>query len=158
VAIWWKEWKTSSTWSYVLTLLGMFLAGVLVELIRRLNMSAHRRYMVSKNEFESWTLSHRLGAKAIRALLHLAHITVGYLVMLAVMSYNVGVFVAVMLGFGVGFFLLAENHLPADHPSGMFKKRAILNGDCVTGEMDSQDFGNSVNDETPLLEDATGFH
>merc|ERR1712023_88335 len=109
VSILWSDWTTTSTWSYVVTLIGMFLAGVLVELLRRLNTWAHRRYMVSSTEYAKWTVGAKLGAKLIRSSLHLAHVTVGYLVMLIVMSYNLGLFCAVMAGFGVGYFVLAEN-------------------------------------------------
>lgn len=49
----------------------------------------------------------------VRAVVHMLHVFVAYMVMLVVMSYNVGLFVSIMLGFGVGHFVFAPTHRPA---------------------------------------------
>ena len=151
VSILWSDWTTTSTWSYVVTLIGMFLAGVLVELLRRLNTWAHRRYMVSSTEYAKWTVGAKLGAKLIRSSLHLAHVTVGYLVMLIVMSYNLGLFCAVMAGFGVGYFVLAENcTAPAKQFVVGTRKKGCDGGDSLVVQQEEEEY-------TPLL-DSTGCH
>ncbi|XP_041429175.1 probable low affinity copper uptake protein 2 isoform X2 [Xenopus laevis] len=39
------------------------------------------------------------------ALLHMAQVVLGYMLMLCVMSYNAAIFIAVLLGSGLGYFL-----------------------------------------------------
>ena len=141
VSIWWNDWSTASgPWAYALALLGMFLLAFVIEVVRRANTWAHRRYMVTPDVYATWSTGDKFKAKAIRALLHFTHITLGYLVMLAVMTYNVGLFVVVMLGFGIGNFLVAENCLPAPI------KGPHAKGDVVHST-----------DQLPLL-DATACH
>lgn len=46
-----------------------------------------------------------LQLRAVNSLLYTANITTGYFLMLAVMSFNVGYFIAVVVGMGLGHFL-----------------------------------------------------
>lgn len=46
-----------------------------------------------------------LQLRAVSSLLYTANITTGYLLMLAVMSFNIGFFIAVVLGMGLGHFI-----------------------------------------------------
>lgn len=114
IALWLESWTTNSTLQYAFCIVGLFLMGVLLEYVRFLNVVYTREYLVRASEHASWSSSKRFGRKLVRALLHFVHLTIGYLLMLAVMTYNVGVFCSVLGGFGVGFFLFAEDHLPED--------------------------------------------
>ncbi|KAM4663185.1 protein SLC31A2 [Discoglossus pictus] len=51
------------------------------------------------SSFRWWLLHSSL------ALLHTAQVTLGYMIMLCVMSYNTAVFLSVILGSGLGYFL-----------------------------------------------------
>lgn len=161
VSVWWASWTTVGGLQYGIVLAAMFLLAVLVEVLRRANAWAHRTLLVAPSRYASWSPSRRLAAKAIRALLHLAHLLVGYLLMLAVMSYNLGVFCAVMAGFGIGYFLIAENHLP-DHQSKSSPYRRIPSSDADPGSVNSDDTGlrepGLDSDEALSLVDATACH
>ena len=49
-----------------------------------------------------------LGVHVIQTLLHMLQVTVSYFLMLIVMTYNVWLFIAVILGAGAGYFLFAK--------------------------------------------------
>lgn len=52
----------------------------------------------------------------LRAFLYCLHLTFGYFLMLAAMTYNVGIFVAIIVGYTFGYCLL-RNH-PVKGPAG----------------------------------------
>ena len=96
-----------SRWSYLLSLLGMFLAAFFVEALRQANVVAARRLVQQRKESPE-SSSIRLKARVLRAALHMAHVCLGYLVMLVVMGYNLGIFIAIVVGFGVGQFVWSD--------------------------------------------------
>ena len=49
-----------------------------------------------------------LGLHIIQTLLHMLQMTISYLLMLIAMTYNVWLFIAVVLGAGAGYFLFAR--------------------------------------------------
>ena len=48
------------------------------------------------------------GVHIVQTLLHMVQITISYFLMLIVMTYNVWLFIAVILGAGAGYFLFAK--------------------------------------------------
>ena len=52
----------------------------------------------------------------LRAFFYCLHLTFGYFLMLAAMTYNVGIFVAIIVGYTFGYCLL-RNH-PVKGPAG----------------------------------------
>lgn len=118
-----------------------FLAGV-AEAIRQWALVAYRKYVVAHSVHLQRRPGDRWKARFIRAFIHVLQIFVGYLLMLAVMSYNVGVFLVALAGFGVGFLLFAEDHHPAPK-------------DCCDGTVPGLE---DSNEETQQLMDAAGCH
>ena len=54
-----------------------------------------------------------MGLHIIQTLLHMLQVTISYFLMLIVMTYNVWLFIAVVLGAGTGYFLFARFRGPA---------------------------------------------
>ncbi|KAH9289457.1 hypothetical protein KI387_033574, partial [Taxus chinensis] len=82
---------------YVLSLIMLFVVSIGKEY-----MSIHHPHHMDKNA--SWVVA---------ALSHTVHLTVGYLLMLAVMSYNLGVFIVVLAGSALGFYIF-HKRLPTE--------------------------------------------
>ncbi|OMO86096.1 Ctr copper transporter [Corchorus capsularis] len=87
-------WPGARTAMYVLALIVVFLLGFLVELI------SHSKLIKPG--------STHLAAGLVQTLLHALRVGLAYLVMLAVMSFNGGVFLAAVAGHTLGFFLFGS--------------------------------------------------
>ncbi len=150
VALWDNSWYTSTWLGYSGALILLFLLAIGVEGLRYLNMALHRKYVVSLAEHKRRTLTQRIGARGIRAVGHMLHVTVAYLVMLVIMSYNVGLFVAILLGFGVGSFVFTDEYYePRTRDPSVALSKDGVNGDCCAP---------TVEEEAGLLQDPTVCH
>lgn len=59
-----------------------------------------------------------LAAHSIQTLLHMFQLTAGYLLMLAVMTYNVWIGVSIILGSGLGYFIFSWAPLTMEETMG----------------------------------------
>ncbi|XP_044506312.1 copper transporter 1-like [Mangifera indica] len=84
-------WPGTSSGMYALALIFVFALAVLVELL------SHSKFIKSE--------SNHAVAALIRTFLHAIRVGLAYLVMLAIMSFNGGVFLAAVAGHALGFFL-----------------------------------------------------
>jgi copper transporter 1 len=107
VAVWFGSWTTSGGASYGLALAAVFALGVALEGLRRANIWAARALCPTAAELRRWSATQRATARAGRAAVHVAMAATGYLLMLAVMSYNAGLFAAALAGMGAGFVAFA---------------------------------------------------
>ncbi|KAI3454187.1 hypothetical protein Pfo_010850 [Paulownia fortunei] len=127
------SWKTDSWASYFLSLLACFLFSVFYQYMedRRLRfklLSVSNKLpppqsgavalgtplLFSKLGGSKWAPSRFAGA-----ILFGINSAIGYLLMLAIMSFNAGVFIAVVLGLGVGYLLFRgsdEDVVVVDNP------------------------------------------
>ncbi|KAG0471029.1 hypothetical protein HPP92_015575 [Vanilla planifolia] len=102
------SWRTDSLLSYLLSLFALFLASAFYQFLedRRIRFKLLSRSKSSSVEApllgaaSVWPSA----AKAIAAALFGVNSAVGYLLMLAVMSFNGGVFLAVVIGFALGYY------------------------------------------------------
>ncbi|XP_004507102.1 copper transporter 6-like [Cicer arietinum] len=85
------DFPAGKTNMYVLALFVVFLMSVLIELL------SHTRFIKPG--------SNRVAACLIQTVLHALRIGLAYLVMLALMSFNGGVFLVAVLGHALGFFV-----------------------------------------------------
>ncbi|KAK6120311.1 hypothetical protein DH2020_046002 [Rehmannia glutinosa] len=83
------DWPDNSSGMYALALILVFTLAVLVEFLSNLNL-------VKPGSNRVGTIFFQAGISAIRA-------GFGYMVILSVMSYNGGVFIAAVLGHAVGY-------------------------------------------------------
>ncbi|KAI5576229.1 hypothetical protein BDE02_09G031100 [Populus trichocarpa] len=87
-------WPGTSTGMYVLALVFIFVLAVLVEWL------SHCRLVKPG--------SNNVAAGLIQALMHAVRVGLAYMVMLAVMSFNGGVFIVAVAGHVVGFFIFGS--------------------------------------------------
>ncbi|KAK9715646.1 hypothetical protein RND81_06G179200 [Saponaria officinalis] len=107
-----NSWKTESWPSYTLTLLVIFLFALFYQYMedRRLRFLAMGIKAQSQPSINGAPLLPRLGARVSNSARVMTAVLVGvnsviaYMLMLAVMSFNWGVLIAVVLGFGFGYF------------------------------------------------------
>ncbi|KAK9734770.1 hypothetical protein RND81_04G162400 [Saponaria officinalis] len=85
------------------TSLGMYLFALVVVLVLALVQE-----FLSRSTIISTRVGNGPVSGLLKALLHAARMGVAYLVMLAVMSFNVGVFIAAVVGHALGFFLASR--------------------------------------------------
>lgn len=109
------SWRTSSWTGYLLTLLACLVAAAFYQYMEDLRLrikiaAASGKPSPAAAQIEAPLLQKRLGgkwtlARLAGALLFGVNAAIGYLLMLAIMSFNGGVFIALVLGLAVGFLL-----------------------------------------------------
>ncbi|KAJ9507793.1 ctr family copper transporter [Haematococcus lacustris] len=122
--LWLSPWTTTNVYSYGASLLALVALAVLHECLACYRSHCIARFSGSSRGGSSADdpLSvHRhgpspAGAKLWLSGLYCASMTTSYLLMLAVMTFNVGFFLAVVLGLGLGYYLLFERMDP-EHQS-----------------------------------------
>lgn len=89
-------WPGTSSGMYVLALISVFLLSMSIEWL------SHTRFLK-----QDGTTGHVLGG-VLQTALHTVRVGLSYLVMLAVMSYNGGVFLVAVAGHSVGFLVFGS--------------------------------------------------
>jgi hypothetical protein len=98
-----REWKLDAAWKFALGVLGIFALGILTELL-----TWSRRHVISS----SAALRRRPAAYRLSmGLAFTVQCAIGYLLMLAAMTYQAEIFIAVVCGLGLGH-LLFNTSLP----------------------------------------------
>ena len=132
VTILWEGWTTSGPCTYWLTLLGLFVAGILYEALSLYRVKVDSSTAVtpkahsssyqlieegachSVNELSVQTPpAHHTETRLryelkyiLRGFIFFTQLFFGYLIMLAVMTFNYGVFFSIILGRAIGYYLL----------------------------------------------------
>eukprot|EP01018_Ginkgo_biloba_P015558 Gb_28691 [translate_table: standard] len=109
VTLLFDDWKTQTWLSYSLTLVAVFLFSVFHEYIVNLR-SRFNGVSTAKDPSDLRVPflrkpSNAYTSKGVESVLFGLNAGLGYLLMLAVMSFNGGVFIAAILGFIVGYFI-----------------------------------------------------
>ncbi|KAK4277285.1 hypothetical protein QN277_015302 [Acacia crassicarpa] len=115
------SWKTDSWTSYLLSLLACLLASAFYQYLenRRLRLKAITFQKPSATAPQNQIPLLRsnlagdkakLGVKLAGAFLFGFNSAIGYLLMLAVMSFNIGVLVAIVIGLAIGYFFFRSGN------------------------------------------------
>lgn len=114
--LWFKQLHPNTWPTYIVSLLGLVAFGILHEALAsyRITLAKAPKTPAAVQGYSPMPDSApinarrsamaRLGASALYA----SNLTTGYLLMLAVMSYNAGIFIAVVLGMGIGHFIFCS--------------------------------------------------
>ncbi|KAM7507408.1 hypothetical protein LguiA_017861 [Lonicera macranthoides] len=116
VTLLFDSWKTDTWFSYALTLLACFLFSAFYQYLehKRIHVKLISSRSSPRSPISVPLLQTKIPASAggkwsflrfAGAVLFCVNAAIGYLLMLAVMSFNGGVFVAVVVGLGFGYFL-----------------------------------------------------
>ncbi|XP_047323568.1 copper transporter 5-like [Impatiens glandulifera] len=128
VTILFDIWKTNSINSYILTLISCFLFSVFYQFLEdrrlRFKLISLTRSITVSSSIDAPLLVRRSSSRfsAVKiggAVLFGINSALGYLLMLAVMSFNGGVFIAVVVGLAVGNLLFRngdEDVVVVDNP------------------------------------------
>ncbi|KAH7838998.1 hypothetical protein Vadar_033552 [Vaccinium darrowii] len=108
----WGKKSTESLTSYLLDLGSVFLLSMLVECL------SHTRFINS--------IANDVVAGLLQSVLYGVRIGLAYLVMLLVMSCNVGIFLAAVAGFSAGFLLFGSRVFRKSETVGMYQKSTDL--------------------------------
>lgn len=114
VTILFDSWRTDSWLGYLLSLLALFIASVFYQYMEdrrfRFKILAESKPASSEPSMETpllhskaifgWSL-----ARTATAVLFTVNSAIGYMLMLAVMSFNGGVFIAIVVGLGAGYLI-----------------------------------------------------
>lgn len=126
VTILFDSWKTDSWPTYFISLLACFLFSLFYQYMEDRRIRFHQTaaaaaaaapLLLSKPAGGKWTPSRFAGA-----ILFGVNSAIGYFLMLAIMSFNAGVFIAVVMGLGVGYLLFRggddDDVVVVDNPCG----------------------------------------
>lgn len=125
VTLWLKQWHTQGWGSYMLSCGGLVALCLIHEILHAYRSSFHQQYVSNSQDLQYDRLqvpaevvdggvsSKRsmspVAARAVHSLLYAVNLAFSYLLMLAVMTFNIGYFVVVVLGLALGNFLFGDS-------------------------------------------------
>lgn len=118
------EWTPHRPVTYALTLAAVLILALFYEWFgdlrrRSLELLEAGPYTIGYGEQSKrpGLLRHRHVRLLVVTLAYTLHSAAAYLLMLVVMSFNAGVFLSVLAGLAIGFFLFRVNHLKPSSPT-----------------------------------------
>ena len=149
LTLWFSSWSTRGPWSYCATLVVLFVLGLLQE-----RLHAHRQQswlrqgqrqcvpLPSRHtcivpcgsapplaERLQWYLPRSERERVLDSMLYALHLSLSYLLMLAVMSFNGGVFLTVVISLAFGRYLCSmQPILPSGGRRGTTAAYGLVNG------------------------------
>ncbi|KAJ1630464.1 Ctr copper transporter family-domain-containing protein [Pavlovales sp. CCMP2436] len=120
VALLFAGWETMNGWQYALTLIAIICFGILSESMVLLErglmalVAPPSEGLKTETSFPTVTLGFRMA----RSVLYATRTALHFLLMLASMTFDIGIFVCIMAGFGVGYFVFSSKDLKASGIAG----------------------------------------
>ncbi|KAK8725241.1 hypothetical protein OTU49_010768 [Cherax quadricarinatus] len=102
-----------TTWGMVSLCLGLVSLSVLAEGFKVARSQLLKVAASRKTGCNKYDIPERVKFHILQSFLHILHLTVGYILMLVVMTYNAYFTIAVVVGAGLGYFFFAVFDLPS---------------------------------------------
>ncbi|POM68901.1 Transmembrane protein [Phytophthora palmivora] len=99
-----QPWVLNSGVKYAFGFIGCFLIALLNESLVKGREVVRQRLLVAR-KLRPHDKFHKMQCKATLAVLYMIQMTIAYFAMLVVMTYETGLFIALIAGFGAGFLL-----------------------------------------------------
>jgi len=119
-----EGWKVTNAWEYWLSCVALFFLAFTYEWLTTYKYKIAKKVALGKPEYAPLLdnaaadphedeivyrkRKQELYQQFFITVVHVTQLTLSYALMLVVMSYNVGLFLAILLGYGVGFFLFGK--------------------------------------------------
>ncbi|GMF37780.1 unnamed protein product [Phytophthora fragariaefolia] len=115
-----QSWVLNTTVKYAFGFIGCFIIAILNELLVKMR-EVVRRKLLKARKLRPTDKFHKIQCKLALALLYMVQMTVAYFAMLVVMTYETGLFIALLTGFGVGFMLFKSVDLDITEDRGAWR-------------------------------------
>lgn len=137
VTLWFQKWSTNTQGKYAASIVGLLLLCILQEAVSRFRTHAARQWGSSgfrslqsssadvvHSDAQSSIASFRkyLPVRVGLSLLYALNLTTSYLLMLAIMTFNVGYFIAIVAGLGLGHFIFFPSLQSSGSSPGMLSE------------------------------------
>merc|ERR1711916_168440 len=99
-----KPWELNTDAKYAVAFIGLLLLTVFYEFLTAYKPVLDA-YLISNAQSSSSGETIPWSVQPVRAGYHVLRLAIAYIIMLAVMTYNVGLLMAILLGAFIGFFL-----------------------------------------------------
>ncbi|EEY61778.1 uncharacterized protein PITG_13718 [Phytophthora infestans T30-4] len=103
-----QPWVLNSGVKYAFGFIGCFLIALLNESLVKGREMVRQRLLAAR-KLRPHDKLHKMQCKATLAVLYMIQMTIAYFAMLVVMTYETGLFVALIVGFGAGFLLFKNS-------------------------------------------------
>lgn len=117
-----KNWSPQWSWGFILTFLFFLFLAIVLEAVAHLELLLTRYYESSPFTW-SWQ-SQRLRIHVARSVMHIPRVILGYFLMLAVMTYNAYMFIAIVIGSAIGYFFFS--HLEYHRMSNKYSRKDLI--------------------------------
>lgn len=119
VEVLFRGWTNMSQWQYVLTLIALMLFGIFSESLVIIERKLQQRIFPASEKGATAVINDiSMNDRILRTALYAVRTTVHFLLMLASMTFDVGVFLSIMGGFAFGFFIFSSSHVLASSSAG----------------------------------------
>ncbi|KAJ8038214.1 putative low affinity copper uptake protein 2 [Holothuria leucospilota] len=140
-----KNWSPQWSWGFILTFLFFLFLAIVLEAVAHLELLLTRYYESSPFTW-SWQSQRlvnnsllaplripssltkikyrRLRIHVARSVMHIPRVILGYFLMLAVMTYNAYMFIAIVIGSAIGYFFFS--HLEYHRMSNKYSRKDLI--------------------------------
>ncbi|TMW62489.1 hypothetical protein Poli38472_005107 [Pythium oligandrum] len=120
VMLFFKPWVLNSALKYVFGFLGCLGLSFGNEYLVKFREQMRKKLLAARKE-RPLDKMHRLQCKLLLSLMYMIQMTVAYFAMLVVMTYETGLFIALILGFGAGFIFFKEFDVDVTNERGVWR-------------------------------------
>lgn len=115
-----QPWVLNSAVKYAFGFVGCFVVTLFSEFLVKAREDARQKLLAARKQ-RSLDKIHKIQCKLLLAVLYMVQMTIAYFAMLVVMTYETGLFISLLLGFGAGFMLFKKFDLDVTNERGVWR-------------------------------------